>query len=722
MKTFVPTVLLMAAFGLAPTWSQDSREKPVDSGIVEQANRRLMQIDVTVRGPATVLSTLTAGDFKLTVGREDIPEFVLDRVCIDDSAVFTDPLAPDVERIAPQLRTLLYFDQIHLTSEGRRRAIELARTLIPDLLAAGRSEAMIVSANRQLDIAAEWSSDPAALLAALDRLAQDPGQVSTWATQENQRVERMMDAIDRATEFVGEVMRAAAGLVPDETTVPIRTRGEAARRQQRIEELKDEMALARTYSHALARDLSREEASRTAAGLDLFSIALQFLEDYAAPKAVVYFADTMRARPGDFYIQLAQAADRVGRLDDARMRGPLVLSTGNMIEEFQAVIDSSIERGIRLYTVQGRGFVEQFSARARGAARVATADPAASKARFKDAEGALVGLARETGGHAFLGADASRMAERILDDLSCLFVLSFHAIQLQQDRATAVWIGVDRPGVELQYRPRLVALSDEARADARLAGAFSRPDRGQTKARVVATPTGFRKGKYTLFVQFAIPGSENSGSDWDMGVTAVVGQSKTISTAGRVAVNQPGLPLVFEAEMRVGPGDYAITAVAKNRDHGEMISTRIDGTLPDPDSTEPFVASVVMLQRVPGAFVRDEATKTSGSLAHGAEHWLRPDRAVGILALVCGNKRADPLTAARSIEGASEVSFDPVELDFAEERCGLLIDSIDAHVLTSGRFSYTVELSRGIEKVLETTRDFIVVSEAEISFAGKPGD
>jgi len=55
------------------------------------------------------------------------------------------------------------------------------------------------------------------------------------------------------------------------------------------------------------------------------------------------------------------------------------------------------------------------------------------------------------------------------------------------------------------------------------------------------------------------------------------------------------------------------------------------------------------------------------------------------------------------------VSFDAVELDFGQERCALLVDKIEGDVLTSGRFSYTVDLSRGANKVGESSREFLVV-------------
>ncbi len=731
----VSRIATVVVFLLAPVQVPGQEQEPVETDLVEQAERRLMQIDVTVRGPEEALRALTEADFKLAVGREDIEDFVLDRVCIDDGFDGLDLSDPEVAVAAPKLRTLLYFDQTHLTSIGRNRSIELARDLVPELLESGSSEAMIVSASRELKVVSEWSSDPEVLIAALEGLLEDTSQISNWADQEEARVDRLMASIDRATEFSREQMResnrslrentqramqnVAPGALFGGASARNQVRADESQRQQLQAEGEGAMASFREMARVTARELAREEASRTAGGLSLFTVALGHMEGFAPPKAIIYFADTMRANAGDFYLGLAKASENSGRLTGSQPDSGIQLSTGNYVSKFQQSIDLATEKGVRLYTVHGRGLTPAVGAGTQSR-RAGSTDFQAARARFEDAESALSGFARETGGKSFLGAaDATQIASRILDDLSCLFVLSFHALDLKEDRSTPVWIEVEKPGLQLQYRPKLIALSEETRNRMTLANAFWSGDRSRESARVMAIPTGFSKGKYTVLVQLAVPGSPIVGSDWDMGLTAVLGGTRTIEASGRIAVNQPGLPLVYEAEMQFKPGDYTITGVAQDNQHGEVISTKVTGTLPDPDEAEPFVASIVMLQRAAGAFVRGEATKTAGSIAYGDTHWLRPDRPVGILALVCGNKRAEGLTAARSLEGASEVSFDAVDLDFSQERCGLLVDSIDANVLTSGRFSYAVKLARGTDSVASTVHDFLVVSDEEIELARK---
>ena len=195
MKGLPASALVLIALVTVAGFAQEADDEPIETGLVEQAERRLTQIDVTVRGPLEAVEELSAEAFRLTIGRNEIENFDLDRVCVDSPGPVVGPSASADGEAAPTLRTLLYFDQIHLTSEGRRRSIELARELIPKLLKTRSSEVMIVSAGRRLEVVAEWSGEPDRLVVALDELANDPEQVSTWSDEETHRVDRMMAAV-----------------------------------------------------------------------------------------------------------------------------------------------------------------------------------------------------------------------------------------------------------------------------------------------------------------------------------------------------------------------------------------------------------------------------------------------------------------------------------------------------------------------------------------------
>jgi hypothetical protein len=307
----------------------------------------------------------------------------------------------------PRLRTLLYFDQTQLTSIGRQRSIELARELIPELLESGHSEVMIVSASRQLKVVSEWSADPGALGAALEELFNDASQISSWADEEDYRVDRLMAAIDRVTELSQEEMRSTGAALNENTQRAMQNiapgamlGGAGARNQVRADEGERQQLQSdgegsinsfKQMARTVARDLSREEANHTAGGLSMFSAALAHMEGYAPPKAIIYFADTMRANAGDFYIGLVQSSESVGRLSGSQAGGAVTLSKGNYVSEFQQSIDLATEKGVRLYTVQGRGLTPAVDSRTSGGSARAI-DPGASRARFKDAENALVGL------------------------------------------------------------------------------------------------------------------------------------------------------------------------------------------------------------------------------------------------------------------------------------------------------------------------------------------
>jgi hypothetical protein len=60
---------------------QEHAEPPRPSSLVESTERRLVQIDVGVRGSPEVIADLKREDFRLVVGVRKIHDFVLDNLC-----------------------------------------------------------------------------------------------------------------------------------------------------------------------------------------------------------------------------------------------------------------------------------------------------------------------------------------------------------------------------------------------------------------------------------------------------------------------------------------------------------------------------------------------------------------------------------------------------------------------------------------------------------------
>ena len=351
-----------------------------------------------------------------------------------------------------------------------------------------------------------------------------------------------------------------------------------------------------------------------------------------------------------------------------------------------------------------------------------SSSPLAASKRFTDAENGLAGFALETGGRVFLGASAigEQIAARILDDLSCVYLLSFDPGDLPKDRALSVRVDVERPKIETQYRARLFVDSAAARTQSRLETAFYNAEDGDQAMRVVVVPTGFAKGKYRALVQVALPGSPMLASTWEMGLTLARKGKAREQASGSISVNRAGVPIVFEAEVEFPPGPFEITGVAHETSTDQIVSQRVEGDWPDPDDGRAVLGPIAVLQPTYGAFLRGETHRTSGSLAIGPDDWISPDLPTALVGVACRHKKQAGLIVERRLEGASEASFDPVKLEDAAERCSVFIDVIRAGTMTSGRFTYGVRILDGEDSIAGRSRSFLSLTQEEIQLASEP--
>ena len=302
------------------------QEEPRDVGLVEETGRRLLQIDVSVRGPAGEVDNLTAADFRLTVGGRTIEEFTVDRVCVDGRGldVQTAALTPEQAVELPEppgLNLLFYFDQFFLTARGRVRSLEVARELVVDLIH-GNNRAAIVSSGLKMRTVVDLTSDRELLLAGLQEVANDPEQVDSFASTEEMRVQRVYQALgtgmsqsatmaqlnSRMARDIGSSRGVFAGIgasptLGDQSGSPVDNAVNSF-----LDSLADDSAaqqregVREAMNQAL--DLRRQEQSHTRQGLNRFALALGGLADEDPPKAVVYFADRVRSNPGDHFLEL----------------------------------------------------------------------------------------------------------------------------------------------------------------------------------------------------------------------------------------------------------------------------------------------------------------------------------------------------------------------------------------------------------------------------------
>jgi VWFA-related protein len=554
---------------------------------------------------------------------------------------------------------IFFFDNGHLTLGGRQRSIDTARELIPKLVVSG-AQATLVSNAASLETVVPLTTDAQALLQGLARM-------------ENDRTLRFWEPYSALEENRVEEVAAAAKEDPEGAV-------------------------------GLARSYQLEERWRQERDLRRLTMILGRFAEMDPPKAVLYFADTMRANAGEHYFSFFSDAvrDRYGRgADNESLTGAL---------SFDRVIDEASAFGIRFYAVEGQGLTApSLMAGMRNTTR--TSSRPVNSSRLRDAQNTLAGLALETGGRAFVNAvPATKIAERVLSDLSCLYLVSFDPRGLREDAPLRVTVTVANRKVKVQTRGRLVVQSENARLTSRLLATFAAPDiqKGDVPMRVGIIPAGFAKGRYKARVQLAIPGTPVVGATWDLGVSLVSRGEVREDASAQIRTAAPNTPAVFEAEMTFGPGPYELVAVARDATADQTANLRLEGDFPDPDAALAMVGPIAVVQRVNGAFVRGGTAKTSGNLASGESDPLRTDVPTAVVSLVCRAKdQKGALTVERSLVGDTTVDFPSQTLDLGEERCGQILDVIPEGTLGEGKFRFVVRVLGKDGEIAKSERAFV---------------
>lgn len=627
-------------------------KQPLDLGLTEQAERRLVQLDVSVQGPPEVIRELVREDFELIIDGQRIEQFILDRIgdgCQSTAAASTEPSGPTMEPPAPNaqgVNYLFYFDQAHLTQPGRLRAHDLARELVTSLVTPA-DRATIVSSGEELRVYARPTADHATLLAALDRIEGERQQWVLYAGLEDQRVEEVIKLLRK-------------GLVD--------------------------------FAKSTARRHQREEAWNTQKALQRLSMVLGRFAGLDPPKVVLYFADNMRSNPGQHYVSLLGSAASDAPDSDVGPMNAGALMSGN---SFDRVINAANAQGVRLYPVQAEGLVTR------------------SGVRVSSAQDSLKGFALETGGKAFLnGIPAKKIASEIQEDLSCGYLISFDATELPEEKPLRVLLRVTRPRVTAHTRGRLYVQSHSAQLTSRLLAAFatsSQTTSGGLRGSLI--PTAFKEGKYSTLVQVVVPASQLPGATWDVGAS-IVSQGKVSEASGRATLPQSELSLVFESEMAISPGEYELIMVAHEKTTDRVLSSSIEGTWPDPKATGGTIASISIMQPAPrGIFLREDRARKSGALACGEPCHVRTDSAAALLGLVCRDrsKSGESWKIERQLIGESETPLPTLDVDFGEERCVQVRDLIPANTLGAGGLRYEIRAWDGAREVASASRAFDAV-------------
>ncbi len=657
-------VLLPLRLGAAP--ETPPKEEPRKSGIVETTSTRLAQLDVTVSGTKDQVENLTQDDFEVRVDHKLVKNFIVDRLCGEHAAP-----APPAQTTAAQaaqpgpgsISYLFYFDHPHLSMAGRQQAMDLARELIPKLVTGG-NRAMIVSNAKGVTTVAPFTSDVDELLRALKKLEDDHDEWDYYPQQEQDRVGQLIRSLNK----VG-VDRAVS--------------------QAKVFYLED-------------RWRGERDARRLAMTLGL-------LTEVDPPKAVVYFADTTRNNPGDQYLDLFSEST----LREATWgRGSGRPSPSNVLDR---VIQEASAHGTRFYPIEARGLVTPDPMEAVGGTGsyhvVNQKIPA--MIGVHEAQESMTTLALETGGHAFLnGIGADKIASRVLEDLSCVYLISFDPAGFHEDGPLPVAVEVKRSRVKVQTRGQLVIQSESARRTSKLMAAFVSPatQKSEVPMRMSVIPTGYVDGAFSALVQVAVAGGEVPGTTWDLGASLVSRERVREEGSGRISVNVAGAPVVFEREMKFSSGPYEIVSVAHEATTGQVASRRDEGSWPDPDAEAVVLGPIAVVQPIAGAFLRNGKASTSGTLAQSEQDPVRADRPTALVGIVCrGKHAAGKLRIERKLEGESKVDFPLMEIDMGSDRCALFRDLVPPGTMTAGFFRYEVRVPGGEAELARTERTFLTV-------------
>jgi len=660
-----------AIFGLALTsfaiCAQETAE-PKASDLLERSSSRLAQIDITALGTPEALASLTAENFTISVRVPTsarpirITDFSFDRLCGAPEPGREEQTAAVGQ---PPGHYLLYFDQPYLTMEGRMRSIELARDIV-SAIADNAGQAMLISNAGALEVVQPLSSQKTQLLDALDRLEHDRTQWDMYAEQESSRV--------------AEVARA-------------------------LDELEDV-----SYAVSIARRHHREETWRVGRDLRRLKTSLTQLVDLAAPRVVIYFSDTMRSNPGEHYLTFFGQS----LINSNPMLDRMKLGSYGQSNSFDAVVNEASALGIRFYTVQARGLVSYFDTSSPGAFGLSRggAVPQSPRLRLSHAQQTLQNLAAETGGSAFIrGAPGERIAQRLLSDASCVFLASFDPVDLPEDRALPLKVTVDRKDVELRVRGRLIVQSESEQTRSRLTHAFTTPGNIEEDI-VLAThvvPTGFDGGRYQALVQLVVPEQPLHGATWDLGSSAIFNDRVHAESSGRVRVSAPGVAVVLESEMEFKPGQHSVVSVAHESGSGWLGADEVAVEWPNPNGSAITLTPIALLQPAPGIFVRDEKTRSDGSIARGSTDRVFGDRPTALIGLVCRDRRGGGLFAVeRRLIGSAAVEFPPLRIDLTEDRCAQIRDLIPAGSMGPGHYRYEISVSRDDEPLGRLEREFSV--------------
>jgi hypothetical protein len=633
----------------------------LNPGVTERVETRLVQFEVRVSRKGDPVGGLTATDFDIELGGKSLKAFTVDDMCA------ASPAPPSGTMSARPGSFIFYFDEQELTVEGRLRAIEVARLVAPALLTRGH-DVLILRNGNALRADTTWTHDAAEVTAALDRFAADSGNGdSARAGVEEQRAELLLgrlEAIVHESDMrVSAEMRKATNDRYDIIAM-------LAQRETAITAFMGEFeTLAKDEVRRVGRDVGR---LRTA----VRSLALR-----ESPKGVVYFADTLRRDPGGVAVRALGQAPELKKGTLAPMTRA-AFDPGDADVAFQALVRDASTYGVRFYSVEGRGLAQPST-------------------WVRSSQDTIASLALETGGVAFLnGLATKRIADGIVTDQSCWYLVSFDPSGWDPDRPLDLGVFVKQRGFRVQTRSSLVIPSPATLTATRLVAAHFGESTGEDRPLSLSIyPVGGTLKSLQVLAQVELPHGDippTLDTTWDVGFDVVSRGEIVAHNSNRMSWRGNGQPPVYQTMLSLPAGPYEIVAVAREAATDSIRTGRMNGTWPASSTDSVTLSLPALAQPQHGGIVLDGEVTASGIVVRGAGNPVDPRAPVAIVTAACIEGRKDTLfRAERRIVGETEVSFAPMELGPDEGRCVQIRDLVAAGSLGAGRLTYFVRILSG---------------------------
>ncbi|ANM29378.1 hypothetical protein ABI59_06935 [Acidobacteria bacterium Mor1] len=650
--------LPLAAFGRP---DEKAVPQPVDSKLVEEVQRKLLQLDVSVDGPPELIGSLSDDDFILSIAGRPIHRFEVDSMCAQpptsatassdaatDSAAEQAPPLPSASATALRPTYIFYFDQSLLTMHGRQRSLHLAQDLLDSLLVPGAGVS-IASSGKRLKFYARDTDDPDTLRQALITMMDDH---QNWDPY-----------------LVGQ--SAGAGDVSQTTGT-----------------MRPEAACWAAYVNA--RYLAWEEAEVVERSSFRLSAAIEALATTDPPKAVFYFADGLRKRAGRHFVQ--PLADKCG------------IPLSQVWSEFalEQLTATAATYSTRLYTFLPDGLRRDG---------LPLLDPANKRA---EAEDTITSLALETGGRAFIqGYSNAYAVEQVKQHLSCFYLFSLDARGLPVDRPLGVTLNTTIPGVKATTRGLVVIQSESQRRRSEITAQFLNPPSAEDSPldiSVVPIETGRKSFQHLIQLRSL---SRQRARAWDFGVTVIHQEKVVHEVSGRIEGAPSDEPMVIESMLPMETGEYEIIAVLAEVDGPQRLGARHRETVEVDPRDALMVPKIVAQQRVRGTFWRDGELRAGGSLFYDRWVELQSRAPVTLTALVCrpAKQESGPvLRAERTLRGFSmSKPARSIDVDLRRNTCVAFRDMVPSSWLSEGTFELELALfSEDNEPVAAARRTFLI--------------